>query len=205
MLRFDKTFACRLQNKHSQHFAQPDSMLGVSAAGLAAICAAHGHSSQLFELVSELDAYRCPVRSFMRWTKKPDRAFDCEALRNLRRMSVEEGVFLDEVSLLQLFGAENRSKPSSLVQSVINNPDRRALVRPLFDTQTQQLAIGAKNLSRGRVAVLSPEAASCAFRSLLSSAVPDKCTMRELLETAAAQSGQFSRRRSQSLIVRLGR
>lgn len=162
-------------------------MACVSAAGLLSICAAHGHGDHLLLLCKDSDTYRCPFRLFLRLVNEPSMNRNGTALEGLEVFNAgKDGYWVAEKSLLSFFGAQAREKPADLVQTLINNAKNSRIVRCLWNTDTRKLQPGASNLSAARVWVLSPAAASTAFRSLASSSVPDS-PFREALQGAVAR------------------
>lgn len=187
LLRFSDTHSCDLRRDFGRFFHQQGSLACVSAAGLAAICRAHGHAQHLLTLAAESADYRCPLRAFDRLLQNPHAKPDSAVLDTVRVVKAADRVWLTEASVLALFGAETRAKPAALSQSVVNNSSSPQLVRALYDLKKGELVLGAKNLSAARAFVLCPEAASTVFRSLVSCAIPASCPMSGVLDAAAAR------------------
>lgn len=124
-LRFDPSQASRYKSEFKSQFADIEGMSCISAAGLVAVCAAHGHSDHLMLLCQETDSYTCPFRFFLRLVQQPSTDRKDTLFSSLHMV----GSWFGEQSLLSLFGAESRDDPEALVHSVINNAANAREVR----------------------------------------------------------------------------
>lgn len=87
--------------------------------------------------------------------------------------------------MLEAFGAEDRDKPESLVRSLLADTRTPHQYRTFYDLKKNVLLRAGTNNSKWRVQVLSSQAASTAFRSLLGGAFSAQCIAAASLQRAA--------------------
>jgi hypothetical protein len=187
-LRFSDAQASIFRTEFDSSFTHTGAFVAVSAAGLAGICAAHGHTLQLLDLLNEGDDYRCPLRALHRFLASPPSTRpEWPPLSRMTVYADAETRWFDENAILELFGQDTRTRSAAFVQSIISGLGPMSKLRAFADKASGKIIPGAKNGSDARVAVLSAAAVSALFRQLLSNAVRSACPVREAIFTAAGR------------------
>lgn len=175
---------------HTITDAKTCDFLGVSAVGLANVCASATHSKDLLLTLEEQPLQRCFVRSVCRFLIDPAASKSEHPLvKSLRSVLIDDRVLFFEVDILALFGI---AKLEHSGRDVYASLSAAALPhRLLYDTIKGQQTAGM-NSSKTRLWALSKEAARACFMAMLARShdVSDPKTAPPfavcLLESAAA-------------------